>query len=433
MSDVIAIQPMPGFRTSIRPPGRKSLTNRALLLAALSEGRCRISHPLIADDTRVMLDALASLGFAVERRELDGYVDITGASGAIPTDEAELMLGNAGTATRFLTAAVCLGEGEYAIDGVSRMRQRPIGQLIEPLRRLGATIDCLGEDGYPPLTVTSAGLRGGELAMPTTLSSQYISALLQIGPYCEGGLTLRFDGPVTSRPYVVMTLRLMQHFGVTAYVDDAFTRIDVPAGHYSAVACDVEPDASSASYFLAAAALLPDSACTIEGLGRRSLQGDVRFADLLHEMGAGMVFGDDFITVMSPTDGRRLSAIDVDMNDIPDVALTLAAMAPLVEGTTVIRNVGNLRVKETDRMAALQTELTRVGAAVTIDGDDLHIEQPVGGRVQPAVIETYDDHRIAMSFAVLGLAAEGIEISDPACVNKTYPGFFDQLRSLSRS
>ena len=433
MHDAIHMQPIDAFRATIRPPGSKSLTNRALLLAALADGVSHLRYPLIADDSQRMIEALRALGFDITLQHEGETIAITGLAGRIPATAAALHLGNAGTAFRFLTAATCLGRGTCKLDGIARMRERPIGQLVDALRQLGATVDYEANEGFPPLRVTADGLPGGEIELATTLSSQYISALLMAGPAMRDGLVLRFAGPVTSQPYVAMTLALMQQFGITAEVDDAFTRIAVQPGTYAAGIYDIEPDASSASYFLAAGAAVPGSTCTIEGLGRRSLQGDVAFADVLHEMGAGLVFGPDFITVMAPPVGQKLRGIDVRMNHIPDTVQTLAAIAPLASSPTTIRDVGNLRVKETDRLEALRIELTKLGCDVTIDGNDLHITPPADGRIQPAMIDTYDDHRMAMSFAVLGLVVEGMHISDPRCVDKSFPTFFDVLHTLGAS
>lgn len=429
MASSITITPVAPFRATLTPPGSKSLTNRALLLAALAEGESVIRRPLLADDTRVMLEALAALGFELNRSH--DAVRIRGSAGHISRSGASLHLGNAGTAMRFLAAACCLGDHGATLDGVARMRQRPIGQLVDALRELGAAIDYLGQVGFPPLRVQGGGLRGGELTMPPTLSSQYISALLHVGPLCRRGLTIRFDGPVTSRPYVAMTLATMARFGVAAAVDPAFARIDVPAGGYRGLDYAVEPDASNASYFLAAAAVVPGSACTIDGLGFRSVQGDAAFAQrVLEPMGAAVVYEPDRLTVLGPRPGTKLQGIDIDLNDLPDMAQTLAVAALFAEGVTIIRNVGNLRVKETDRLAALQTELRKLGATVEIDGDDLHITPPT--QLRRAAIDTYDDHRMAMSFAVAGLPPEspGVTINDPACVNKTFPDFFEYLERL---
>jgi 3-phosphoshikimate 1-carboxyvinyltransferase len=432
MPDSITIKPAQAFQAALTPPGSKSLTNRALLLAALAEGESTIRRPLLADDTRAMLDALPALGFAVHRH--DEHVTIRGGGGAIPAREATLNLGNAGTAMRPLTAACCLGQGSYLLDGVARMRQRPIGELVSPLRRLGATIDCTMAEGFPPLRITAHGLAGGEIDMAPTLSSQFITALLMVGPCMTDGLTIRFQGPITSRPYVEMTLALMARFGVDATVDPMFSQISVAPGRYRAIDYLVEPDASNASYFLAAAAVIPGSRITVEGLGFRSVQGDAWFAErVLQPMGAAVIYEPDAITVIAPPSGQRLKGIDIDLNAMPDMAQTLAVLALFADGLTTIRNVGNLRVKETDRMAALQTELHKLGATVTIDGDDLTIQPPHALPPEGATIDTYDDHRMAMSFAVAGLhpASHGrITLRDPDCVNKTFPDFFEYLDRL---
>ena len=435
----LSIEPITRFRATVRPPGSKSLTNRVLLLAALAEGESILRGPLLADDSRRMLDALERLGFAPQHVEEEDHIAIRGRGGTIPARTAELNLGNAGTAYRFLTAACCLGtsrdaarrEGQYILDGIERMRQRPIGQLVDPLRSIGGDVEYLGQSGFPPLRVKGSSLRDADLLMAPTLSSQYLSALLQIGPYCENGLTLRFDGPVTSRPYVEMTLATMEQFGGQVEVDPSFTRIHVKPGTYRGTEYDIEPDASNASYFLAAAAVIPGSRCTIEGLGKGSVQGDVGFADVLQQMGAGMLYGRDFITVIGPPEGEALRGIDIDLNHMPDMAQTLAAVALFARGPTTIRNIGNLRVKETDRLAALRNELTKLGASVEVEGDDLYIEPP-DGPLKPAAIDTYNDHRMAMSFAVVGLRARGIVINDPACVEKTFPKFFEYLDLLRK-
>lgn len=430
MTDALTIQPIAPFDATLRVPGSKSLTNRALLLAALADGPSRVIRPLLADDTHRMLEALPLLGIAVEHDTAGEVVTVHGKAGGIPATSASLMLGNAGTAMRPLTATVCLGHGTYTLDGVARMRQRPIGELVEPLRQLGADIRYLGNEGYPPLEVRGKGLVGGTIKMLPTQSSQFITALAIIAPYCRDGLTIQFDGPVTSQPYVAMTLGLMHRFGVTAAVGDNFTSIAIKPGKYRAMDYDVEPDASNATYFLAAAAAIPGSKCTIRGLGKGSLQGDVGFADVLAQMGAGLVFGSDFITIMSPPKGKKLRGIEVDLNHMPDAAMTLATLALLADGDTVIRNVDNWRVKETDRMEAMRVELTKLGAEVEVDGPDIFITPPADGKITPAAIDTYDDHRMAMSFAVVGLAKPGVTINEPRCVEKTFPDFFDYLKRL---
>ena len=434
LPDQLEIQPIEPFDVRLRVPGSKSLTNRALLLAALADGQSTLRDPLLADDTRHMLKAVADLGFAVDHDTDNRLVKVAGQGGTIPAVEAQLHLGNAGTATRFLTAACCLKSSKpeaaaYVIDGIPRMRERPIGELVDALRELGAKIEYTGNVGFPPLHIHGTGLRGGELTMEPTLSSQYISALLQIGPVCQDGLTLRFNGPVTSQPYVEMTVRLMQRFGANVRVDDDFTSITVGPGGYKGIDYPIEPDASNASYFQAAAAVVPGSKCVIEGLGTASIQGDVGFARVLEQMGATVEMTHDTIAVQGPADGK-LHGVDVDLNRMPDMAQTLAVVAIFADGPTTIRDVGNLRVKETDRMAAIQNELTKLGATVLIHGDDLCIMPPKNGVVQPAAIDTYDDHRMAMSFSVVGLRVPGVVINDPSCVNKTFPDYFDYLSRL---
>lgn len=439
MTDALSISPLPAFHADVRPPGSKSLTNRALMLAALADGPCTLRDPLVtADDAQRMLGALKQLGYELKHDEHANILTIQGQGNRFPpVTQNPLFLGNAGTAYRFLTAACTLGQGEYELDGIPRMQERPIGQLVDALQQIGAQIAYLKKPGFPPLKITGVGpskkITGGELVMPPTLSSQYISALLQIGPYCEKGLTIRFQGEVTSRPYVTMTIQLMRLFGAEVDINDDYTMVHVKPGSYKSTDYAVEPDASNASYFLAAAAMIPGSQCTIQGLGKRSLQGDVGFADVLHRMGAGLTFGSDFITIIAPPNNQQLRGIDIDLNHMPDMAQTLAVVALFAQGPTTIRNVGNLRVKETDRMAALQNELVKLGATVEIEGDDLHIEPPADGKITPAAIDTYDDHRMAMSFALVGLRAPGVVINDPTCVNKTFPDYFDYLAQLANS
>jgi len=438
LTDTITIRPLAGpFEAKVRPPGSKSLTNRALLLAALADGESELHGTLDADDPDRMREALQTIGFEVSHDSTSHITRIKGLGGRFPDGDADLFLGNAGTAYRFATAACCLGSGTYTLDGIARMRERPIQQLVDPLRELGANIQYLDKQGYPPLQIQGGKLNGGELIMQPTLSSQYISALLQIAPFCENELTLAFEGPITSRPYVQMTLSMMSQFGVDAEVDPGFSRITVPRTPYQAGKYDIEPDASAASYFLAAAAVVPGSRCTIEGLGFRSVQGDAGFALLLQRMGAAVVCEPNQTTVIGLTDGERLSGVDVDLNDMPDMAQTLAAIALFCDGPTTMRNIGNLRVKETDRIAALQNELSKLGATVDVDGDDMTITPPTDNCITAdpdTIIETYDDHRMAMSFAVIGLAARelssGLTINDPACVNKTFPEFFNVIAEL---
>lgn len=438
--ETIEIRPVEPFDARLRVPGSKSLTNRALLLAALAEGESTLRGPLLAEDTRRMIAALETLGVKLEREAGSEDLRVHGTGGAIPRGESRLELQNAGTAMRFLTAACCLpalnpptqdGSGAHVLDGNPRMRERPIGELVDALRAIGARVEYLGQRGYPPLRVHGQGLAGGELRLGPTLSSQYVSALLQIGPCCDAGITLHFDGPVTSQPYVAMTIGLMRRFGAAVEVDEAFTRLRVEPGGYRAIDYGIEPDASNASYFLAAAAIVPGSQCVIEDLGHESLQGDVGFAHVLERMGANVSVSEDRIVVGAPQ--RGLTGIDVSLNHMPDMAQTLAAVALFADGPTTIRDVGNLRVKETDRLAALQNELTKLGATVLVHGDDLRIDPPAPEALRPAAIDTYDDHRMAMSLALVGLRVPGVVIRDPGCVGKTFPDFFDYLQRLERA
>lgn len=447
--DQILINPLPGpFDVSIRPPGSKSLTNRALLLAALAEGTSTLTGVLFSDDTRVMMRALEDLGFNLDIDEANTKVTVEGRGGKIPVKRTELHLGNAGTAMRFLTAACCLGGSgsEYILDGIPRMRERPIGELVDALRQLGATVDCTEREGYPPVRVHGGLTEGGAVQMKPSTSSQFVSAMLQVGPYLKHGLNIVFVTPPVSQPYIVMSARLMNRFGsnytrtenfdqigVCVVLHDEHDRGERIPGPYQAQRYAVEPDASNASYFLAAAAVVPGGACTIDGLGRDSLQGDARCVEVLQKMGAGTVVESDRISVRR----QELRGIDVDLNAMPDMAQTLAVVAVFADGPTTIRNVGNLRVKETDRMAAIQKELTKVGATVEINGDDITIHPPADGVIRnpKGGIDTYDDHRMAMAFSILGLrpGGPGITINDPGCVAKTYPGYWDDLGKLRTS
>jgi len=432
-----------GEATAIHVPGSKSLTNRAVLLAALAEGETTLANVLFSDDTRRMLEALEALGFSLSVDEARSRVVVRGEGGRMPRASATLFLGNAGTAMRFLTAACCLGDGPYVLDGVERMRQRPIGQLVEALRQLGARIEYLKAEGYPPLRVHGGGLEGGEVRFPRAVSSQYVSALLQIGPYLPGGLRFHSETPLTSWPYVDMTVRLMSQFGAEfdEYDDAAASTIVVSDTHrYAGGRYTVEPDASSAGYFLAAAALMPGAQCRIDGLGFRCVQGDWLFSKaVLDRMGADVEAEDASVQVRGTS---ALRGIDRDLSDMPDMAQTLAVVALFAQGETTIRGIANLRVKETDRIEALRCELTRLGAQVTVHAnDDMTITLPADGVLRhpdgtaisvdhPVVIETYDDHRMAMSFALAGLRQAGIVIGEPGCVNKTFPDYFKELAKL---
>jgi 3-phosphoshikimate 1-carboxyvinyltransferase len=420
------------FTATITPPGSKSLTNRALVLAALATGPCELSNVLFADDTDVMLESLGRLGvrLAIDRTACTVRVD--GGGGRIDAEAANLFCANSGTTIRFLTALCSLGHGRFTLDGVARMRQRPIGALTNLLKRLGARVSHPGRDGFPPVQVEADGLAGGSIRYGREPSSQYLSAILMVAPYARSGVRIDLAPDQTSWPYVAMTLQLMARFGVTPELlrDPATAapkQIVVGRGAYVPTRYAVEPDASNASYFLAAAAVNPGSKVTIEGLDRSSLQGDVLVADVLHRMGADLVFGKDFITITGPD---RLAPIDVDLSGMPDMAQTLAVVCLFATGRSTVRGLETLRVKETDRIAALSTELKKLGAAVYIDRDAVSITPPAAGP-RAASIDTYDDHRMAMSFAVAGTRARGITIRDVECVSKTYPRFFDDLRTVT--
>jgi 3-phosphoshikimate 1-carboxyvinyltransferase len=433
MSDV-TIQPISRpFTASITPPGSKSLTNRALVLAALSENICDLSNVLFADDTHVMLESLMRLGFWMQIDHDAHTVRMHGRGGHIDKDHAELFCGNSGTTIRFLTALTSLGTGAYTLDGIPRMRQRPIGQLVELLHNLGVRIEYLMDAGFPPVKVDAHGLPGGIVRYPAAHSSQFLSALLMVTPYARNEVRIDLEPNQPSWPYAAMTMQLMDRFGITPELirdpkTHQPTQIIVPRGVYKPTNYAVEPDASNATYFLAAAAIQPGAKVTIEGLGKSSLQGDIGFADVLHRMGADLVFGKDFITLEGPP---LLEAIDVDMLSMPDPAMTLAVVCAFADGPSTIHGLHTLRVKETDRIAALSRELAKLGASVHLEGDSMRINPPADGVIRPASIDTYDDHRMAMAFAVAGTRADGVTIRDSGCVSKTYPGFFDDLNRLT--
>jgi 3-phosphoshikimate 1-carboxyvinyltransferase len=430
MSDV-TLQPVhKPFSADFTPPGSKSLTNRALIIAALAGGQSRLSNCLFADDTQVMIDSLQRLGMKLEVDETSSQIRVHGADGKIPNPSADLYCGNSGTSTRFLTAMTSVGRGKYVLDGNARMRQRPIGQLVDMLRNLGVRIQYLMEQGFPPLEVLADGLPGGMVRFADAESSQFLSAALLACPYARNEVSIDLEGQQTSWPYVAMTMQLMDHFGCTLelYRDPRTglpKQITVPRGRYVGTDYQVEPDASNASYFLAAAALHPGSKITLKGLGKRSLQGDVAFADVLHRMGAGLIFGPDFITIVGPD---QLHAIDIDMRDMPDMAQTLAVVSLFAEGDSTLRGLHTLRKKETDRIAALATELKKFNAGVEVEDDSLIISPPE--HMRHASVATYDDHRMAMSFALAGTKIEHVTIRDAECVNKTYPRFFEDLRKV---
>jgi 3-phosphoshikimate 1-carboxyvinyltransferase len=439
-------------KATISVPGSKSITNRALVLAALrAKGFAyAIRGALRSEDTEIMIDCLRGLGFRVLTDWQDGVVSVTSRpeERTIPAAEADLFVGNSGTTMRFLTAMVSLGEGRYRLDGVPRMRERPIEDLLGALRQLGVKAYSEKHNGCPPVIVEAQGLDGGRVRIKGDISSQFLSGLLLAAPYARDKIVIDVDGPLVSRPYVEMTVRMLHRWGL-------FILDDYTSGEFQVLSCrareldskvqeqigqaafhegfdprrhtllqdyEVEPDASAASYFGAAAAICGGEV-TLPGLGERSIQGDTRFFDVLEDMGCRVDKDALGLTVR----GGRLNGVDVDMNDISDTVMTLAAVACFAEGPTTIRNVAHIRFKETNRLAALATELRRIGVGVDELDDGLRIEpRPLHG----GVIETYRDHRMAMSLAVVGLRVPGIVIKDPGCVAKTYPGFFEDLEKL---
>jgi len=425
MTDVLEIISIGGpLSGTIRPPGSKSLTNRALVIGALARGQSRLTGVLESDDTRVMLEAWKQLGVAYSHDPAAHEVAITGCGGVIPAGQADVWLDNSGTSMRFLTAACCLGHGRYRLDGSERMRERPIAPLVDALQRWNADVRCEFDTGCPPVIVAAGGLDGGTLEVAGDISSQYLTGLLMAAPCASEEVRIRVTGTLVSRPYVDMTLAVMRSFGAQV-AEDVAGVFRISAGGFTATDYTIEPDASAASYFFAAAAVTGGTV-TVSGLSRDSLQGDVRFVDILEQMGANVKWQPDAITVR----GGELRGVDVDMNEVSDTAQTLAAIAPLASSPTRIRNVAHMRHKETDRVAALVAELRRAGVQVEEHDDGLTIHP---GPTQPATIATYNDHRMAMSFAVLGLVRPGIRIADPGCTAKTYPRFFDDLHQLRQA
>ncbi len=425
---VAAVRPRPGpLDATVRVPGSKSLTNRALVCAALAEGTSTIEGALVADDTAAMRTALAALGAGIAGGEGDTTLTVHGTGGRLRPGPLALDMRLSGTTSRFVLPVVALGEGDYRVDGAPPLRARPMGPVLDGLRALGAGVTGHGEPGHLPVTVTApGGLAGGEVAVAGDTSSQFVSGLLLAGPYARRGIRLRVTTRLVSRPYVELTTAVMAEFGVDVAPDvvGVGAVLAVPPGRYRATDYTVEPDASTASYFLAAAAIV-GGRVTVEGLGAASRQGDARFADLLAAMGARVARTATATTVEGT--GRLAGLGDVDLADMPDMAQTLAVVAAFADGPTRVTGVGFIRGHETDRIAAVVTELARAGVGARAEDDGFVIEpRPVG----PARIRTYDDHRMAMSFALLGLRAPGIEIDDPGCVAKTFPGFWAALDGL---
>ncbi|EPF3216080.1 3-phosphoshikimate 1-carboxyvinyltransferase [Enterobacter hormaechei] len=421
----LTLQPIARVDGTINLPGSKSVSNRALLLAALANGTTVLSNLLDSDDVRHMLNALKALGVQYALSDDRTRCEVTGNGGALHSAEAlELFLGNAGTAMRPLAAALCLGSNDIVLTGEPRMKERPIGHLVDALRQGGAQIDYLEQENYPPLRLCG-GFTGGNVEVDGSVSSQFLTALLMTAPLAPNDTVISIKGDLVSKPYIDITLHLMKTFGVEVE-NQSYQRFVVRGaqqyqspGNYL-----VEGDASSASYFLAAGAI-KGGTVKVTGIGRNSVQGDIRFADVLEKMGAVVTWGDDFI---SCTHGE-LNAIDMDMNHIPDAAMTIATAALFAKGTTTLRNIYNWRVKETDRLFAMATELRKVGAVVEEGEDYIRVTPPA--KLQFAEIGTYNDHRMAMCFSLVALSDTPVTILDPKCTAKTFPDYFEQLARIS--
>ncbi len=405
----------------IRLPGSKSLSNAILLLAALARGTTHISNLLESDDTRHMLSALRGLGVSFELSADKTRCRMAGLGGVFPPQKADFFLGNSGTATRSLCAALCIGQGEYTLTGEPRMYERPIAHLVNALRQVGATIAYLGQTGYPPLKIQAAGLTGGRVSIRGDLSSQFLTALLMAAPFARDEILIEIEGILVSKPYIDITLHVMKKFGVQVE-NQAYRAFRVPntGGYYSyhsPGAIQVEGDASTASYFLSAAAIR-GGRVRVYGLGADSVQGDTQYVDVLEKMGAKVRRSAEWIEVSR----GELQGVDLDLNHIPDAAMTLATTALFAQGKTVIRNIYNWRIKETDRLVAMATELRKVGAKV-VEGES-HLEITPPDRIQAATIDTYKDHRIAMAFSLAALGEAEIIINDPDTTAKTFPDYF---------
>lgn len=424
----LTLQPISKINGQVHLPGSKSVSNRALLLAALAKGTTRLTNLLDSDDVRHMLDSLSKLGVQYRLFENNTVCEIKGMGGAFhsnPHRALTLFLGNAGTAMRPLAAALCLGEGEYILTGEARMKERPIGHLVDALRAVGADISYLENEQYPPIKIVSRPLKGGCVEIDGTISSQFLTAFLMAAPLFDGDTDIHIKGALVSKPYIDITLHIMAQFGVEV-LHDNYQRFHVKGNQTYLSAGDflVEGDASSASYFLAAAAI-KGGEVKVTGIGKNSIQGDIQFADALALMGAEIEWGEDYIVAKQ----GKLKGIDMDFNHIPDAAMTLAIVALFAQGPTRIRNVYNWRVKETDRLFAMATELRKVGATVEEGRDELLITPPI--KWEHGVIDTYDDHRMAMCFSLVALSETPVTINDPKCTSKTFPDFFEKLEGIS--
>lgn len=422
----VFVKPCGPIDARMSPPGSKSITNRALVCAALANGKSTLRGVLDSDDTQVMIEAWKSLGVELEHDTEARSIQIAGCNGKFPNPEADIFVGNSGTTIRFLTAALAACEGNFRLAGVSRMHERPIGDLVKALRQWGADVTTENEQNpdCPPLRIHASGLAGSTVPIQGNISSQYLSGLMLAAPMAAGDVKLEVVGELVSVPYVKMTAAVMESFGAKVELD--LPLIGVASNtSYQGTDYSIEPDASAASYFWAAAAIAGGSA-TVTGLSRDSLQGDVGICEVLRLMGCQVEYEADRVTV---TSGDTLRGVDVDMADISDTVQTLAAVAMFANGPTTVRGVAHNRVKETDRIGDLARELRKFGAKVEEREDGMTILPP--DQIQPATVETYDDHRMAMSLALVGLKAEGVEIRNPACTAKTYPDYWEDLAAAT--
>lgn len=423
----LQLKPAASAHGEITLPGSKSISNRTLLLAALAQGKTHIHALLASDDTERMLDALKLLGVTLEQTAAHDWL-ITGTGGKFPNPTAELFMGNAGTAIRPLTAALALMGGSYTLSGIQRMHERPIGDLVDALRQAGAQIDYLGNEGYPPLKISPAKIDVSyAIKVRGNVSSQFLTALLMALPLTGKAAEVEVIGDLISKPYIEITLNLMRRFGVNV-VREGWQRFKIPAGaaYQSPEHIFVEGDASSASYFLAAGAI-GRGPVRVHGIGQDSIQGDVRFCEALALMGAEITYGDNWIECSASL--GKLKAVNMDCNHIPDAAMTLAIAALFADGPTSLRNIASWRVKETDRLSAMATELRKVGASVE-EGEDYLVITPPAQLTANATIDTYDDHRMAMCFSLVALGGVPITINEPNCVAKTFPDYFERFASI---
>jgi 3-phosphoshikimate 1-carboxyvinyltransferase len=426
------ILPIPHpLNATVHVPGSKSLTNRALLIAALASGQTRLTNALFSDDSRYFANALQTLGFDVQLDEANNEMTVTGLGGKIPAKKAELYIGDAGTAARFLTAFLTLGRGEYILDGDSRMRERPIGDLAEALTQLGANISPLSpreragvREHSLPIKILANGLPGGKTEIAGDISSQFLSALLMVAPYAQSPIEIELTTELNSKPYVDMTLAIMGNFGIEVGRNGFRSFTIHPSRYFPLSTFQIESDASAASYFFAAPAICGGTV-KVENISRRSVQGDIAFVNVLKQMGCTVEGTDNSILV---TRASPLRGIDVDMRDIPDTAQTLAAIAPFADTPTRVRGIASARLKETDRIHATCTELRRLGVQVEEHEDGMTI-YPCQ-TFKRSNVQTYSDHRMAMSFSLIGLRFDGVTLENPSCVSKTFPNFFEILNTL---